>query len=595
MAIDSKNKIKNIINKILKKVFEILLISILWILIFCISIFLHGYISIYKSIALVTMAVLIITTIIWRKMQRRIKKETILVFDLHGNIKEEPPEGLVEALLRPELTFYEILEILDFALKDECVSLLFIKIRNLKLGWGRLVELYEHLLKWKKLNKNIYCFLGDCNNKEYFLSTAGNKIFMNEGSILLFNGLGVEIPYFKKLLDKIGIELEIERSGAYKTSFEQFQKEQMSREHKEMVSSILMEMQNYIVNKVSEERELSCEDVRNLINIGIFSAKTAKDSKLIDEIGIMENTIKNILKENKRASVIPIEKYYNLRRKKMIKGANKEIAVITINGILQEGESSYDPFIGRISGSNDIINLLEEAEKNKEVKGIILRVNSPGGSGSASEILWQKIKDINQKKPIAVSMADVSASGAYYLATSSNFISATPLTFTGSIGVLSGKINIKNLLNSFNITLEKIQQAENANFLSILTSLTEKQKQLLRKINEDFFNLFIERIAEGRKLAIEEVQKIANGRVWLAKEAVNSKLIDKIGGIQEAVNFIKEKLNIPQKEPVKINFYVKKKPLWQKLKLKLPPFNEESGRKFLTLYDWLCGEILSKL
>lgn len=595
MAIDSKNKIKNIINKILKKAFSILIISILLTLIIWIPIVLFGYISFYKLITIITMAVLIIITIIWKKRQRRIKKETILVFDLHGNIKEEPPEGLVEALLRPELTFYEILEILDFALKDECISLLLIKIRNLKLGWGRLGELYEHLLKWKKLNKNIYCFLGDSNNKEYFLSTAGNKIFMNEGSILLFNGLGVEIPYFKKLLDKIGIELEIERRGAYKTSFEQFQKEEMSKEHKEMVSSILMEMQNYIVNKVSEERELSCEDVRNLINIGIFSAKTAKDSKLIDEIGIMENTIKNILKENKRASVVPIEKYYNLRRKKMIKGANKEIAVITINGILQEGESSYDPFIGRISGSNDIINLLEEAEKNKEVKGIILRVNSPGGSGSASEILWQKIKDINQKKPIAVSMADVSASGAYYLATASNFISATPLTFTGSIGVLSGKINIKNLLNSFNITLEKIQQAENANFLSIFTSLTEKQKQLLRKINEDFFNLFIERIAEGRKLSIEEVQKIANGRVWLAKEAVNSKLIDKIGGIEEAVNFIKEKLNIPQKEPVKINFYVKKKPLWQKLKLKLPPFNEESCRKFLTLYDWVCGELLSKL
>jgi len=595
MAINSKSKIRNLINKILKKAFSILIMSIILTLIIWIPMVLLGYVSFYKLITIVTIAIMIIVSIIWKKRQMRIKRETVLVFDLHDNIKEEPPEGLIEALLKPELTFYEILEILDFALKDECISLLLIKIRNLKLGWGRLVELYQHLLKWKKLNKNIYCFLGDSNNKEYFLSTAGNKIFMNEGSILLFNGLGVEIPYFKKLLDKIGIELEIERSGAYKTSFEQFQKEEMSKEHKEMISSILMGMQDYIVNKVSEERKLSCEDIRNLMNLGIFSAKTAKDAKLIDEIGIMENTMKKILSENKRASVIPIEKYYSLRRKKMIKGANKEIAMITINGILQEGENRYDAFMGRISGSNDIINLLEEAEKNKKVEGIILRVNSPGGSGSASEILWQKIKDINQKKPIAVSMADVSASGAYYLATASNFISATPLTFTGSIGVLSGKINIKNLLNSFNITLEKIQQAENANLLSIFTSLTEKQKNLLRKINEDFFNLFVERIAKGRSLSIEEVQKLANGRVWLAKEVVNSKLIDKIGGLEEAINFIKEKLNIPKKEPVKITFYVKKKPLWQKLKVKLPPLNEVGGGEFLTLYDSLSGELLLKL
>lgn len=530
----------------------------------------QAYETLISEILLGLIAVAMLSYLIMKRMKLRIRKGTVLVYDLEGTVKEEPPEAFAEALLKPEMTFIQVLKALDYAMTDNNVSMLLIRIRNLRMGWGKLAELHQRIKKWEKTGKPVYCFLGDASNKEYVLATAGSKVYLNTGSLLLFNGLAVETPYLKNFFDKFGIEAEFEKVGSYKTSFDPFTQDHMSAEHKEMMSSIMNEIQNYIVKEVAQSRKMTEEKIRNTIAVGMFSYITAKELKLIDDTMSLDEMKAHLQEQNKKTECVPLAKYFQIRKNKLSRGARSHVAMISVNGALQEGQSSFHPIFGKMAGSDQIIELLDEASKNKNICGIVMRINSPGGSGSASELIWRKIKSVSEKKPVAVSMGDVAASGGYYIASAAHFISANPLTITGSIGVLSGKVNIENLLYNLHINVEKIMTAENANMLSFFSHMNENQKNLLKKINEDFYALFLQRIVEGRKISHEEVEKAADGRIWLALQALEFHLIDSINGIDDAINFIKSKKNIPPGQPVKIIPLIKRKPLWQRFKFKLP-------------------------
>ena len=212
--------------------------------------------------------------------------------------------------------------------------------------------------------------------------------------------------------------------------------------------------------------------------------------------------------------------------------------------------------------------LLEEAKEEKELCGILLRINSPGGSATASEIIWHKIKQVARSKLIVAVMGDIAASGGYYISSAATRIIASPLTITGSIGVISGKVSIGGLLSKLNINIETIKSSENANMMSIFTSFTDRQRELLKQANEEFYRLFIKRVAEGRNLTEDEVEQASNGRIWIAADALKYKLIDEIGGLKEAINFIKRENKIPEKQSLKIYQLVMEKPIWEKLKLR---------------------------
>jgi len=531
---------------------------------------LKAYEMLFSEIMLGVFAFLLIVLLIMKKKQSRIKKGTVLVCDLEGTFREEPPEALTEALLKPEMTFFQVIGALDSALKDSAISMLLIRIRNLKVGWGKLTELYQVLDKWKKAGKPAYCFLGDSSNKEYFLANAGYKIFINTGALLLFNGFAVELPFMKNLLDRIGIEAEFEKAGIYKSSFDLFLREHMSPEHREELSSMFTHLQDYVVKTVAESRKIAEEEIKKAVQIGVFNHKTAIECKLVDDATSLDQMKTKLLEQNNKIEFMPLARYYQIKRKKLSGGARAVVAMILVNGVLQEGKNSYNPMFGKVIGSDYIIELLEDAAKSKNICGIVIRINSPGGSGSASELIWQKIKSVSSKKPVAISMGDVAASGGYYIASAAHFITANPLAITGSIGVLSGKINIENLLKNLGINVEKIATADNANMLSIFSRMSENQKNLLRKINEDFYALFIQRIAEGRKMSPDEVEKAAQGRIWLASQALELHLIDSIGGIDTAINFIKSQNKILAHEPVKVIAFMKRKPFLQRFKLKSP-------------------------
>ncbi len=500
------------------------------------------------------------------KIKKIIRKGTILTLTLEGDLAEDMMESF-DFIGGSRYKFYQLLMILNYALKDKKISSMLVKIRNLSLGWGRLAEIYQYILKWREEGKDLLCFIGDSTNNGYYLATAASKIHMNKGSVLFFNGLAYEIPFYKKLMDRFGVSFEVEHSGLYKTSFDQFIYDHMQEAQREMIKNVLEHIQGEIVSKVSQYRGIEEEQVIKLMEEGIFTSESAKINKLIDDELSLEQ-YKQILKEdNKDIPILDIEEYFSLRKKKILGKARNKIGMIYINGIIQEGISGYHPTFGKISGSDDIFELLDRCEEEKELRGVIIRINSPGGSATASEILWHKIKHLTNEKPIVALMGDIAASGGYYIASAANKIIASPLTITGSIGVITGKLNIEELLSKLNINIETIKLSSNADIMSLFTHLTEEQRLTLRKINDEFYRIFIKRVAEGRNLSEKEIEEVSNGKIWIAKDALKYKLIDEISGLKGAIKYIKERNNIKEDEPVQIYELALIKPIWKRLKI----------------------------
>jgi protease-4 len=568
-------EMKFLITKILLRINKIILLLVLAICIYELVVNISAVIA--KSYTIVELAKIVIfgiilfcivIVIIIGRIKKIIHKGSILTMTLEGDFTKGERDFL-SLLKKKGLNFYELLQVLDYALKDPKVDQLLIRIHNLSLGWGRLSELQDHLLKWKQNGKKVICFLGDSINSDYYLATASSKICMSMGSILFFNGLVYEIPFYKGLADKLGISFEIEHSGMYKTSFDQFIYEHMQAEQREMTQRVLEQIQEELISKVMQGRMLNREEVLRFMQEGIFTATNALDNKLIDDITTMEEFKFKLFSTNRKAHFIDARKYFMLRGKKMDAKAKKNVGLIYIEGMLQEGESGYHPTFGKICGTDDVLELLNEAEKESMFCGVILRINSPGGSGTSAEVLWQRIKQLAAKKPVVAVMGDVAASGGYYIASAATHIIASPLTITGSIGVISGKISIEGLLSKLNINVERIKLNDNADIMSLFSNLTANQREKLRRINDEFYRLFVKRVAEGRKLKEEEVLAAADGRIWIATDALKYKLIDEIGGLTEAVTFIKEYKKIPPAEQIRIYELIAEKPFWEKLRLKV--------------------------
>lgn len=572
---------KFVIIEILPRIYRIILFIVVIVCIY--QLIVNASAVVARSYSLVELAklvifgivlIIVIAFIIQNKLSKIIRKGTIIELYLGRDLEE----GRVEDLIfwgKKGLDYYQLLEALDGGLKDDRISSLIIHVRKVSYGWGRLSELHNFIMRWREKGKEVVCFLGDCTNSGYYIATAATKICMSKGAILFFNGLAYEAPFYKELMDRLGIRFEIEHSGLYKTSFDKYVCNHMQDEERRMMQDILSKVQEDVVNRVSRCRKMEEEKVRGLIEEGIFTSGGAVKNKLVDEEMTLEQYKERIrerqggrIKRGRMAPFMEIEEYFRIRRKKIVGKAREGVGLIIIEGVIREGESGYDPVFGKICGSDDILSLLAEAKEDKQLCGVLLRINSPGGTAIASEIIWHKIRQVASRKPVVAVMGDIAASGGYYISSAATRIIASPLTITGSIGVISGKVSIGGLLSKLNINIETIKVSENANMMSIFSPFTERQRELLKSANEEFYRLFIKRVAEGRNITEEEVELASNGRIWVAADALRYKLIDEIGGLREAIEFLRKKNKIPEEQSLRIYQLAVEKPIWEKLKLR---------------------------
>lgn len=494
----------------------------------------------------------------------------VVVFRLAGELREAPPQftlGFEEE--KPNL--YELLQRMSKAKKDSKVKAVVLLFDNPTVGWAQRQELRQAIHDLRAADKDVYCVAEEEDGSTYMMAAAASRIYITPTGGINLIGLHIEQAYFKGLMDKIGLSADIEHIGAYKGAGEPFTRTGPSDQAKEMLDWLVNDLFDQMVQEIAEDRQLQPEQVKQLINQGPFNAQEAKKAKLVDEIGYPGDLVKSLkerygenielvhdygeakLPEIDLSSPFGLLKFFGELMAKAKAGTRPKIAVVYADGMIVTGKTGDDFFGGEgLVGSTNMRRLLARIRDDDEVKAVVLRVNSPGGSAVASDIIWHATQEVTDK-PFIVSMGDVAASGGYYISVGASRIYADPGTITGSIGVVGGKIITQGLWNWLGVNFYETYRGENADLYNTNRPFTEQQREIVRKYMRDVYQAFKERVEQGRKDRLKEkLDALAGGRVYTGRQAQAKGLVDKLGGVQDAIKYAAAEANVSNYEVVEL-------------------------------------------
>jgi protease IV len=431
-----------------------------------------------------------------------------------------------------------LLEVLEAIALHPRIRKLFLVVRPLTVGWAQIEEIHRALGRIHAAGKETLCYLEGADNKSYYLASGARRVFMPPSASLDLVGLRAEMFFLKDLLDRLGVQAELFQVGAYKSAGEMFLRRDLSPASREMMESILADLYRRVVDTCAGRCGRPPEEMKRLIDEGPFTALRALDAGLIDGLAY-EDEIDASLEESapklRRFSVRKLAPREGFLRR-ILTFRRPRIAYIVAEGIVAHGESRRGPGRRTLLGSSGLADLLRAARESKRVRAVVLRVNSPGGSSLASDLIWREVKLTAEKKPLIVSLGDVAASGGYYIAAAGRRIVANANTLTGSIGVLGGKFSVGELLNSLQIGADAVETGGNAGYASVTRPFSGREAEIVRHQMEDFYErLFLPKVAEGRGRPIDEIRPLAEGRVWTGRQALDVGLVDELGGSSEAI------------------------------------------------------------
>ncbi len=474
-----------------------------------------------------------------------VKKNSILVLDLSGPLFEEGPQGWKERLLVGDvLTTRGIVESVEKAKKDDRIRGLLVNSLYAEMGIGKAQELRNVIRDFARTSKKpVYGYMEEGGTIDYYVCAAAPRLFASPEGDSWFTLLGIraEVPFFKGTLNKVGIEAQLDHIGAYKSGSDIYTRETMSDPDREAVNSILDSLYSRVTSDIAMDRKLTPEHVKNLIDQAPFLAKDLKEKHLVDDLlyrDEMEDLIKKELKLVELNTVSILE-YQKPTFSETFEEKKDKIAIVYATGSIMPGTSSKG-WGENIMGSTTITEALHQARDNDAVKAVVMRVDSPGGSPSASDAIWREVRVTARKKPVVVSMADVAASGGYYISMGATKIFADPSTFTGSIGIYGGKFYLKGLYDKIGLKKEIIKRGENADLFSDYVPFREKEWELIRKHMQFTYDTFTRKAAEGRKRTNRQIQDVAQGRVWSGEQGLQLGLVDKLGGLKDAIQEAKQ-------------------------------------------------------
>lgn len=439
--------------------------------------------------------------------------------------------------------------------EDKNIGGIFLNIQTTAMGRGTLNEITTTIAKVRAMGKPVYAWVESGNAGDYLIGAACDKVYQPEASMLMLTGLQMEIGFYKDMLDKLGVKTEVLAVGDYKAAGEPYSRSHMSPAYKEEMDAIIDSLYDQMVTALAKSRSKSNDDIKKLIDNGPYSSEQAHKLGLLDGL-CYQDQFDDLIKERyKEEVVIKIDEKYGKKKVDldfegfggMVKMMNllmgieaepkknllPKVAIIYAVGPIMTGKSMNDPLSGSVMGSETIIKAVKEAADNQNVKAIVLRVDSPGGSALASDLMWRALEEC--KKPIVVSMGNVAASGGYYISMGADYIYAEPGTITGSIGVISMKLALEGLYEKFGINTDIISRGKNSGIMSSTSPFTEEQKTAMRALSLDIYGQFTRKAAEGRKMKLEDLVKLAGGRVYTGEAAVKNHLIDEVGTLTDAI------------------------------------------------------------
>lgn len=459
-----------------------------------------------------------------------------IVFDYAGKYKDESP---LQSLLmdKNKVGFIDVLNAIKVAKEDDKIKGISIINNQSLLGLAQSKELREQLVDFKKSGKFIYAYANYFTQKEYYINSVADQVYVNPVGEVDFKGLHSELLFFKDFQDKTGVKFEVIRHGKYKSAVEPFLNQEMSPENREQMTALLNSVWNTIITDVAASRKLSIEQLNNIAeNLSARTPEMALHQKLVDKVAYEDEyhaALKSKLKvakdeEYKKIAIVDYTEKNSINVDDLTK--DDIIAVIYAQGEINGGEGDVD-FIGEGS----INRSLKEAREDKDVKAIVLRVDSPGGSALTSELIWREIELTKKVKPVVVSMGNLAASGGYYISCGANAIFAEPTTITGSIGVFGMLPNLNELATKVGINAEQVNTHKNAGGYSAFEPISEEYKSLALEGVERTYKTFVTRVATGRKMKFEAVDAIGQGRVWTGADALKLGLVDKLGNLDAAI------------------------------------------------------------
>ena len=466
-----------------------------------------------------------------------ITKKSYLKIDL----SKEFNETLVQNPLNfnsKNINFYQLLNSISISKNDNNVEGLFIFLDDNTLTRTQISELGEVLNEFKTSNKPIYSYGAMLDNNSLLLSSYSNEVIMPPSASTAVNitGYNKDIPYFKNLTEKLGIDVTVVHVGDFKTYGENYTRDQMSEENRSDLKRILDKSYSFFIEDLAKNLSLDQNSLNSLVLSGDLmgeSSSTLKGNKLISSLNYLED----FKKEKKIEDITEIENYIPSFKENV---SNQKIAIVYADGEISY-TASKNPTSSVITPDR-FISALNKASEDDSIKGIVIRVNSPGGSALASDIICNSIKNV--KKPVYVSIGSVAASGGYYISTAAKKIFADKNSITGSIGVVSLIPNFKELTSKVGVNVNDISLGKFADLYSLTSSMTPERKEKIYNSNLKVYHEFLNKVAYGRNLPLNEVENIAQGKIWLGEEAINNGLIDSIGGINKTIKTLAKDLNI---------------------------------------------------
>lgn len=469
--------------------------------------------------------------------------KTILLVSLDGPISDRAPENpfasfnFNEMNANRALGLDEILASLKNAAEDPKVKGIYLDLSTIDAGIATVEEIRNALLDFKKSGKFIVSYSEVYTQKSYYLASVADKIYLNPAGSMEIKGLSGQVVFFKGMLDKLDIEAQVIRHGKFKSAIEPFTLDKMSEANKEQTLTFVSSIWKQMVKGISDTRKISPEEINAIADkYEIQSPEDALRLKFVDKLIYKDELIEDLkkrvnVKEDKDLKIMRLAKYADSPMKETGSSLGDKIAVIYASGNIVSGEGNENTI-----GSEGISRAIRKARLDEKVKAIVLRVNSPGGSALASDVIWREISLARKVKPVVVSMGDLAASGGYYISCAADKVFASPNTLTGSIGVFGIIPNSQKFFNSkLGITFDGVKTNTYADYIPVTRPLSAEEKGFMTKEIESIYSTFLNHVSAGRKMTVAQVDSIGQGRVWAGVDAKRIGLVDEFGGLQDAI------------------------------------------------------------
>jgi protease-4 len=514
-----------------------------------------------------------------------IEDDSTLVLRPGGELQETVPDDVVGQLIgRNVTTVRSFVESLRLAKRDPRITGVLLLPSSFESPfWAKVQELRDAVLDFRKSGKIVVAFLEYGGDREYYLASAADRVFLLPTSALDLTGVASYEVFLRGTLDKLGAYADFLQIGAYKTAVNQLTEKGFTPAHREMTEALNADMYAQLVRGIAAARKKTEAEIRLLLDQGPFAPEDAVRTGLVDALAYEDQLDDRVPQLRQGGDMRRVEgnDYQRVTPRSLGVRPQSRIALVYASGVIASGKSGYDPGNGVVVGSDTFVEQLRRLRNDDAIKAIVLRVDSPGGSSVASDVMWRELmitRDQKPSRPLVISMSDLAASGGYYISVPGHVIVAQPGTLTGSIGIFAGKFVIDGTLGKVGVTTQTVKSGKNADIYSPFARFSPEQREKVGQYMEGFYKSFITKVADGRHSTPDRIDAVAQGRVWTGAQAKERGLVDVLGGLDTAVSIAKERAHIPADEEVELVVYSARRSFFEAI--------TELGRSSSALGAW---------